>query len=240
MSEVYHTCPQGSVLGDVSFHGGSWMSRAATMMSLFLKVIVAAVIVSPALPILGIFLHSSLILITLFWEPVLGKWGWEMTRDELLIWGAKQSYTPFHLSFIWLIISVPHPHHILQPGKKSWMRHHCGTQSIAQTLTSRPCPWNKHMPGCNALWAVPFPLSTQPGREGSTGSWMWGPETASASASLSWRVSLEALRVPSVKQNPGHLALPTRHIQMTSRLLWDHQTIWDNHSEMIPKKMNHL
>ena len=34
------------------------MSRAATMMSLFLKVIVAAVIVSPALPILGIFLHS--------------------------------------------------------------------------------------------------------------------------------------------------------------------------------------
>lgn len=100
MSEVYHTCPQGSVLGDVSFHGGSWVSWAATMMSLFLKVIVAAVIVSPAPPILGIFLHSSLILITLFWEPVLGKWGWN-TRDELLIWGAKQSYTPFHLSFIW-------------------------------------------------------------------------------------------------------------------------------------------
>lgn len=137
---------------------------------------------------------------------------------------GKQRLTPpfiFHLSgsslpFFTLTTSS-------SQEEKPWVRHHCGTQSITQTPTSRPCPWNGHMPGGKALRAAPFPLSTQPGREGGTGSGMWGPETVPASASLSWCVSSEALRVPSAKQNPGHLALPTRHIQVTSCLLWNHQ-----------------
>ena len=75
----------------------------------------------PSTARLGTCLHSILILITLFWEPVLGKWDWEWL--EINCWyeaeRKAEAYTPFHLSFIWLITSVPHPHHILQPGRKA-------------------------------------------------------------------------------------------------------------------------
>lgn len=132
---------------------------------------------------------------------------------------TKQAYTPIS-SFIYLapqFSSSPSPH---PPARKKIVNGTSLWKSKHRTnsLIFRQCPWNKHVSGSNAIQGLFLShLAHRLGGKSAQGP-RCGARDSPATVSLSQCISSEALRVPSVKRNPGHLALPTRHVQMESCL----------------------
>lgn len=150
MSEMYHMCSLVSVLPYFPFLGGSCH---------FLKVIAAAVIMSPAPLMLMTSFCSSLILITYFFfllELEKGGWGW-LGINKLYLHEAQNKAALYSIPFLiyMVLISVPHPPHTLQAGKKKLqMTHHCEITRIYLPSPLRNVLGPNTCLDSNSLWGL--------------------------------------------------------------------------------------